>query len=372
MKRVSLFLFLALGACATESPQQPDYTGETRRFVVDSIAVPTTNTEAREYAADLDGDRHAENQLGSVCGLLQTIGDLATHPDDMVASGAIASSVEITADDFTTDDTVGLRFLGADGDTAQVIGGALADGRFTTEWSGAGAVHVPVFIDADPSVLPLAHMQATLVADGNGGFDATIQGAITQEVALDATLRGLQQMFDERPTDHTGFFRMLDTDPNDFAITKQEVMSSTLIASLLAPDVELDGTRMLSFGFRVHLKPCADGRCAEAAAPSCFDRVRDGDETDIDCGGSCGACATGRACSAASDCQSNACNGTCAAPSCDNGVRDGFETDVDCGGQCGGCAVGQACWSGDDCQSGQCGEPCSGAFCGTYTLDTCR
>lgn len=370
MKRV--LLVLALGACAADQPQQPDYTGETRRFVVDSIAVPTTSNEAREYGADLDGDRNVENQLGSVCGLLETIGDLATHPDDMVASGVIASTVEITADDFTTDDTVGLRFIGADGDTAEIIGGALADGRFTTEWSGAGAVHVPVFIDADPTVLPLVHMQAKLVADGSGGFDATIQGAVSAEAALDATFLGLQQMFDARPADHTGFFRMIDTAPNDFEITKQEVKSSSLIASFLAPDIELDGTRMLSFGFRVHLTPCADGRCAEAAEPSCFDRVRDGDETDVDCGGSCGACAAGRACEGASDCQSNACDGTCAAPSCDNGVRDGYETDVDCGGPCGGCALGQACWSGNDCLSGQCGEPCTDVLCPMYTLDSCR
>src|SRR5690606_17016680 len=128
---------------------------------------------------------------------------------------------------------------------------------------------------ADPSVLPLVHMQARLVADGSGGFDATIQGAVPADSALAATYAGLLQMFETRPVDHVGFFRMLDTQPYDFTITQDEVASNTLVASLLAPDLELDGTPMLSIGFRVHLTPCAEGRCAEASEPSCFDRVRD-------------------------------------------------------------------------------------------------
>lgn len=370
MKRA--FLVLALGACAADQAQQPDYTGETRRFVVDSIAVPTSSTEAREYGADLNGDRSADNQLGAVCGLLQNIGDLATHPDDMVASGVIASTVEITADDFTNDDSVALRYIGADGDPAELVGGALESGRFTTEWDGAGSAHLPVFVDADPSVLHLVHMRATLVPDGSGGFDATIQGAVPADSALAATYAGLSQMFETRPVDHVGFFRLLDTEPYDYMVTQDELAANTLIMSFLAPDLDLDGSQMLSIGFRVHLTPCADGRCAEASEPSCFDRVQDGDETDVDCGGPCGACAAGLSCNDASDCQTGACDGTCAPASCDNGVRDGFETDVDCGTECGPCATGEACFSDADCESYQCGAPCSGTFCGDFTLEACR
>lgn len=39
----------------------------------------------------------------------------------------------------------------------------------------------------------------------------------------------------------------------------------------------------------------------------CHDGVRDGDETDVDCGGSCGPCATGKTCTAATDCNSKLC-----------------------------------------------------------------
>ena len=48
---------------------------------------------------------------------------------------------------------------------------------------------------------------------------------------------------------------------------------------------------------------------------NCSDGVRDGNETDIDCGGSCLDCGNGLACSVNGDCQSGQClNGTCAGP----------------------------------------------------------
>ena len=49
-----------------------------------------------------------------------------------------------------------------------------------------------------------------------------------------------------------------------------------------------------------------------AAAPTCTDNVKNGNETDIDCGGgTCGACIDGKTCLVNSDCQSNICSGTC-------------------------------------------------------------
>jgi hypothetical protein len=370
MKRACLLF--ALAACASE-PEPIHYTGEARRFVVDSISVPLHNGEARELGLDLDGDRAVDNQLGMVIATLSNIsGNVTMHGNEMIGAGAIASSVELVADDFENDDTVALRYLGADGDSAQLIGGSLDDGRVVTDAVGGGAVHLPVFVDADPVVLPLVRMRATLVADGRGGFDATIAGVVPAQVAHKAAFDGIAQMFETRPSDHIVFFRLLDAQPHDFVVTQDELENNSLIKSLLAPDLDFDGEHYLSIGFRAHLSPCADGRCAAAPAPTCFDRVRNGDETDVDCGGACEACASGFACSAASDCESSACAGTCGEASCSDGVRDGWETDVDCGGPCGGCAAGRVCYNGTDCASGECGAPCSGTFCGDYDLDTCR
>jgi hypothetical protein len=98
---------------------------------------------------------------------------------------------------------------------------------------------------------------------------------------------------------------------------------------------------------------CLDGTCR---APTCSDGVRDGTETAIDCGGSCGPCPVGGPCTGAADCQSKLCvSGQCQAATCSDGVQDGYESDVDCGGgQCSGCAAGQKCLGGYMCQSGEC------------------
>ena len=96
------------------------------------------------------------------------------------------------------------------------------------------------------------------------------------------------------------------------------------------------------------------GNCVD---PSCTDQVKDGDETDVDCGGSCGPCGDGKACATGSDCTSGVCDSdtnTCAAPACDDEVKNGNETDVDCGGSCDPCDDGKACETGTDCASGVC------------------
>ena len=87
-----------------------------------------------------------------------------------------------------------------------------------------------------------------------------------------------------------------------------------------------------------------DGKCV-----SCQNSARDGDETDVDCGGSCNACADSSMCQADTDCNSNNCfQQTCS--SCMNTITDGDETDVDCGGSCPRqCGVGLQCVADDDC-----------------------
>ncbi|MCR9103527.1 MAG: T9SS type A sorting domain-containing protein, partial [bacterium] len=50
--------------------------------------------------------------------------------------------------------------------------------------------------------------------------------------------------------------------------------------------------------------------------PTCDDGIQNGDETGVDCGGSCAPCAT-----------------------CDDGIQNGDETGVDCGGSCAPCQV---------------------------------
>jgi hypothetical protein len=107
---------------------------------------------------------------------------------------------------------------------------------------------------------------------------------------------------------------------------------------------------------------CSGGVCA--ALPTCFDAIKNGTETDIDCGGTCAAdCANGKLCAVNADCQSAFCDGgVCAAPapSCTDAIKNGSESDVDCGGiVCVACGNGKACGANSDCSSGN----CSGGFC---------
>ncbi len=90
---------------------------------------------------------------------------------------------------------------------------------------------------------------------------------------------------------------------------------------------------------------------------SCVNGIKDGSETDIDCGGgTCPACAPGQMCGNSADCQSLVCSGgTCQSPSCADAVKNGTETDIDCGGgTCPACGSGQMCLANSDCASNMC------------------
>ena len=96
---------------------------------------------------------------------------------------------------------------------------------------------------------------------------------------------------------------------------------------------------------------------APDAAPTCTDNIKNGTESDVDCGGSCPGCADGKVCTAGPDCENGICTGgSCAAPSCDDNVKNGTELDVDCAGPCGArsCKVGQVCDDNTQCETQMC------------------
>ncbi len=136
---------------------------------------------------------------------------------------------------------------------------------------------------------------------------------------------------------------------------------------------------------------CTGGSCQAATST---DGVRNGDETDVDCGGAAGpACASGKSCVANANCASGLCvdfkcaggpacgtlpglplcadgmtcgvGADCSSGVCDgnickpggpkDGVKNGDETGVDCGGSHPNkCGPGEGCLSGADCQSQVC------------------
>jgi len=97
----------------------------------------------------------------------------------------------------------------------------------------------------------------------------------------------------------------------------------------------------------------------DAPVDFCTDHVKDGNETDVDCGGGiCPARHLGDTCLVTSDCTTgDGCDVTtkrCVATECSDGVKDGTETGVDCGGgTCPGCGVGGGCVTNADCLTGE-------------------
>jgi hypothetical protein len=104
---------------------------------------------------------------------------------------------------------------------------------------------------------------------------------------------------------------------------------------------------------------CIGGRCQE---PTCTDRIKNGTESDIDCGGElCARCDINRSCAGSPDCASSICmNGFCQAATCTDGIKNGTETDIDCGGgSCPRCDIAQTCSSAMDCTS----TICNNGYC---------
>ncbi len=120
--------------------------------------------------------------------------------------------------------------------------------------------------------------------------------------------------------------------------------------------------------------PCATAGVCLCQAPTCKDGVKNGNETGVDCGGSCPGCGVNVDCSTGTDCVSLECgqgfkggpcamsadagvNGgcVCAVPTCGDGVKNQDETDVDCGGMtCPHCGTGKTCTIPTDCTSVVC------------------
>lgn len=105
---------------------------------------------------------------------------------------------------------------------------------------------------------------------------------------------------------------------------------------------------------------CRDGKCGDVTPAN---GTKDGDETDVDCGGTSGTlCADLKKCLVAGDCASSVCKDTgdgqglrCQVPTPTDAVKNGTETDVDCGGAGNPtCATGKDCKVDGDCTSSGC------------------
>jgi hypothetical protein len=112
------------------------------------------------------------------------------------------------------------------------------------------------------------------------------------------------------------------------------------------------------------------GKCVpEYCLNSQWDKGDAGTETSPDCGGLCDPCEAERACGNGFDCLSQVCSSSllpfspmlCQAPTCKDDTKNGDETDIDCGGSCskplsndGMCIATKSCKVHADCKSRIC------------------
>ena len=171
----------------------------------------------------------------------------------------------------------------------------------------------------------------------------------------------------------TGYIDLMYTNANSNAATVRIGAEGPLVGTTVPDFIALAGynpgaTAFSNTAIRLGTFNQYPGLCA---APNCSDATKNQAETDIDCGGQCGAvCALGKLCSTAGDCDPGAAGvaecllvGTATVcMNCGDGTKNGNEADVDCGGSCAtDCVSGQTCGGNADCDSNLCvGGLCAG------------
>jgi hypothetical protein len=284
-----------------DAPQEPDapdgapITLTPERYVLATQTTPTNNAQARELGLDLNADAIIDNQLGMVMATFASQGfDIQESTDTAVDRGAILMLVELQADGFVASPASFTLFTGATpqplpcngaGDTIcrhhlagtgaftvaadsardTPLEGSIVGGTLTTDVNTAGKLTIQTTM-MTPNAVTLNLIGARVKASPSetGIMNGVIAGAITPAEVDTKVLPQWQQAFaaamqQDCPgtapscgcaAGSTGesIHGLFDTSPVNCVITVQEIKSNSLVQSLLAPDVTIDGQQALSFG----------------------------------------------------------------------------------------------------------------------------
>lgn len=296
---------LSLVACgggdSTIVPEGTHY-----HYVANKVYVPTNATQAREYGIDLDKNGTVDNQLGMVLGTLAGMGfDIQGTIDKAIADGSIILLVDFQTKDFMNTAAAGVQVFLGDKATAMpapcngsadttcghhltgtgmftvaanspdnaALGGKIVNGQFT---GGPGDLSLQIALGGTDAI------QLNLIgarAKGSGMTDSMIGsgtsggmvfgGALTQDDLNNKVIPAIQKqlapiimrdctMLTAPPgcgcgdnTTGKTIIGLFDTaDPKDCMVSVDEIKNNTLIKSLLAPDVTIEGKMALSLGIK--------------------------------------------------------------------------------------------------------------------------
>lgn len=298
----------ACGATRREPTDPPvvvvgPFTGTTSRWVMDGVS--TADTDLHPSTRD---KWVGHSKIGGLLSAVFAVNDGSTATPAMRSSGVLRSTLELISDDpvLANDNSVGMRYVaGIEDSTSIELGGRLARAQFHS--NGAfdraaplirGELLLPVFRYADPIRLRVTNLETSLLVTDTS-LEMLVQGGVLDADVKAAVFPSVNQMVAFRPTEF-GLLRVF-FDPNfDGVITREE--SDAAIDTLVNRDVRIDDSGRValhtsdasdangySLGVVLRFVRCESGWCGDDSQP-CTDRVQDGDETSIDCGGSCGPC----------------------------------------------------------------------------------
>ncbi len=284
---------LACGGDDSDGPEKQgdvDFDGTDVQYVIDSLTIPTSPTQASQLGLNLDGDEQGrpDNALGQILATLASQAgdgfDLQAEVDTSVDEGSIILLANLKSKDMNMASGVGLWvFLGQNptpapcvepptdpptcglhldgsgsfeldpsGPTDALIVGQTIGGKFT---GGPGTMTLQLSFAAngEPVILNLIGARAEFTVGANGLTNGKLGGAITESELNTNVLPAIVDLIAEITSEDcmgtspdcctsgsTGetLLDLFDDDDN-CVITLAELMESSLISSLLAPDVDL-------------------------------------------------------------------------------------------------------------------------------------
>lgn len=297
-------ILLVVG-CGSVSAKQPDAAIDTppadaplpaaTHYVADRIYVPTTNTEARQFGLDINADGTVDNQLGMVLSTLSGMGfpiqadnaaaldhgdaitlfNVATfgYTDSpyaeatvLVGNNPLPAACSSTTDTICRHHLTGTASFGVTPTGATVMPGRFVGGTGTAG-PGRATVQITFAGAANPVLLPLIGARVKLAtASATSIGSVVVGGAVTMTDVNMKVIPGMRDefmpiiardctMLTSPPAcgcvaNSTGktLLGLFDNNPQDCAVSVSEIQNNSLIVSLLAPDVMIEGQAALSFG----------------------------------------------------------------------------------------------------------------------------
>ncbi len=306
-KNLSLLLLAAalpLTACGGNDSTQPQPEGTKYTYVVASATVPASAAQAKkEFGIDLDGDGQKDNALGAVLATLKGQGlDVQPTLTEAVQDGSIVLLAEFQTKSFTAASASGLRiYLGdnmmitppactdptmiatcgkhlagtgafkvsATSPTDALVSGPIVGGTFK---GGPGTISLQISLTAGQAPLQLDMLGARAELTGiseTGVTKGIVAGAISKSDLDNKILPAIKDQLAALVGACTGspktppacgcvsgssgaqILTLFDTTPADCTVSLDEIKDNSIIKTLLAPDVVINGVDALSLGIGV-------------------------------------------------------------------------------------------------------------------------